>query len=314
MGSAVAALINGAGALIALRLVMGAAAAFIFPTTLSIISQTFLDRAARAKAIGAWAASTGVAVAIGPIVGGELLAHFAWGSVFLTMVPVAALGVVGALLVVPADRAPTANRLDVRGLTVAAIALGSLVYTIIQAPDAGWSSARTLAGFAVAAAALYVLVVVERREPQPMLDVRLFANLRFSAASAAVTVAFFALSGFTFLIVQYFQILRGYSALSTGVRVLPVAAALAVASGIGPALAVRIGNKAVVASGLALLVAAFSWISFQTATMSYGLIVLQMILLGSGLGLSTRRRPNRSWASCGPNRPASAPPSTMRPE
>ncbi len=118
-----------------------------------------------------------------------------------------------------------------------------------------------------------------------MLDVRLFANLRFTAASGAVTTAFFALFGFTFMIIQYFQIMRGYSALSAGVRILPVAVTLAIASGMGPLLAVRIGNKAVVAGGLLLLGSGPFWVSFQTATISYELIVGQMILLGLGLGL-----------------------------
>lgn len=287
LGTGVAALTTSSGALIALRVLMGAAAAFIFPTTLSIISQTFSDRVARAKAIGAWGATTGVAVATGPIVGGELLAHFSWASIFLAMVPVSALGVVGAIVLVPSGRAAVTHRLDVRGLTVAAVALGSLVYTIIEAPNDGWASARTLTGFAVALLAFGVLIAVERREPHPMLDVHLFANLRFTAASGAVTIAFFALFGFTFLIIQYFQIMRGYSPLSAGVRVLPVAVSLAIASGLGPLLAVRIGNRVVVAGGLLLLGSGFFWVSFQTATISYGLIVGQMILLGLGLGLST---------------------------
>ena len=184
IGSAAGAAASSTGALITWRVVMGAAAAFIFPTTLSIISQTFPDRAARAKAIGAWGAATGVAVAIGPIVGGELLAHFWWGSIFLAMVPVAAITMVGALLVIPKGRATTTDPLDLRGLTVSALALTSLVYTVIEAPENGWGSGPTLTGFAVAAAAFTALILVERRQTHPMLDVRLFANMRFTAAAA----------------------------------------------------------------------------------------------------------------------------------
>ena len=288
VGSGVAALAGSIDALITWRVVMGAAAAFIFPTTLSIISQTFPDRAARAKAIGAWGAATGVAVALGPIVGGELLAHFSWGSIFLAMVPVAALTMVAALVLVPADRSPVANPLDLRGLTLSALALSSLVYTIIQAPGDGWSSGRTLAGFAVAAAAFAALAVVEYRQDHPMLDVRLFTNLRFTAASGAVTLAFFALSGFVFLIILYFQIMRGYSALGAGVRVLPVAVAIAVSSGLGTVLAVRIGNKIVVAAGLILVGTGYGWVAaIQAPATSYGVIVVQMVMLGTGMGLST---------------------------
>ena len=286
-GALLAALAGGPGELIAIRVVMGAAAALIFPTTLSVISQTFPDRAARAKAIGAWGAVTGAGVAVGPVAGGALLERFSWVSVFLALVPVAVLALAGTLLVVPAGRAPAANGLDGRGLAASVVALATLVYTVIQAPEHGWGSARTVAGFAVAAAAFTALVLIERRQAAPMLDVRLFTNLRFTAASGAVTVAFFALFGFIFLITQYMQVLRGYGPLSTGVRILPVAASIAVTSATGTLLAVRIGNKAVVGTGLALLVVAFTWISFATATMSYGQIALQMVVLGSGLGLTT---------------------------
>ncbi len=286
-GALVAALAGGPGELIAVRVVMGAAAALIFPTTLSVISQTFPERAARAKAIGAWGAVTGAGVAVGPVVGGALLERFSWVSVFLALVPVAVLALVGALLVVPTGRAAAADGLDVRGLTASVVALATLVYTIIQAPERGWGSGRTLVGFAVAAAAFTALVLIERGQSAPMLDVRLFSNLRFTAASGAVTVAFFALFGFIFLITQYMQVLRGYGPLSTGLRILPVAASIAVTSATGTVLAVRVGNKAVVATGLALLVAAFTWISFATATMSYGQIAVQMVVLGSGLGLTT---------------------------
>lgn len=287
VGSGVAAYAGGTGALIGWRVLMGVAAAFIFPTTLSIISQTFPDRTVRARAIGAWGATAGVAVALGPIVGGELLAHFCWGSIFLVMVPVAALTAVGALAVIPADRVSAHDPLDVRGLVTSVVALTALVYTIIEAPDRGWGSVRTLLGLTAAAVAFGVLVFIERREAHPMLDVRLFTNLRFTAASGAVTLAFFALSGFLFLIVLYFQVMRGYSALETGVRILPVALSLAVASGLGSVLAVRIGNKIVVAAGLLLVASGYAWVAgFQTAHTSYGLIVAQMILLGTGMGLS----------------------------
>ena len=285
--SAVAALAGGPGALVALRVVMGAAAALIFPTTLSIIRSTFPDRGARARAVGAWGAVTGLGVAVGPVAGGALLARWSWTSVFVALVPVALLALAGTWLVVPAGRPAAAGRLDVRGLVVSAVALTSLVFSVIEAPGVGWTSTRTLGGLALAAAAFAALVVVETRVDEPMLDVRLFADLRFTAASGAVTVAFFALFGFIFLITQYMQVLRDWSALSTGLRILPVAAAIAVTSATGTLLAVRVGNKAVVASGLFLLVLAFSWISLASATLPYGVIAAQMVVLGSGLGLTT---------------------------
>ena len=283
-----AAAANGVGSLVFWRVVMGAAAAFILPTTLSIISRSFPDQTARAKAIGAWGAATGAAVAFGPIVGGALLERDSWASVFSVMVPLALVTLVAALLVLPRDKPQAGAPLDLRGLTVSAVALTALVYTIIEAPYWGWASGRTIGGFVLAAAAVGVLIAVERRQPHPMLDVRLFANLRFTAASGAVTLAFFALSGFIFLIILYFQITRGYSALEAGVRTLPVAASIAVSSGIGTVLSVRLGNKVVVSTGLILVAIGYGWVALaQTATTSYGVSVLQMLFLGTGMGLST---------------------------
>src|SRR3954453_24084092 len=147
--------------------------------------------------------------------------------------------------------------------------LATLTYTIIEAPAHGWSSATTLGGFAPAAALLVAFVVRERRTSHPMLDVSLFRDPRFSAASGAVTITFFALFGFIFLITQYFQFVRGYGTLSTGARILPVALSIAVASVVGAMLAPRIGTKAVVTTGLVFFGTAFWWISTVSVDASY---------------------------------------------
>jgi EmrB/QacA subfamily drug resistance transporter len=287
VASVVAALCTDVGELIAVRFAMGAAAALIYPTTLSIITNTFPDRRARAAAIGAWGAVTGLGVATGPVIGGALLERFWWGSVFLALIPVAIVALVGAWLVVPrsrlADRAP----LDRTGLGLSVVALGSLVFTIIEAPDHGWLSPRSMAGFLLTAGVVVLFVGWERSRQDPMLDVGLFTNLRFSAASGSVTVAFFSLFGFIFLITQYFQQLRDYSPLSTGVRILPVAFSIAVSSIVGSRLLVRLGNKAVVAGGLLSLAAAFAWIAMSASLVKYDLIAAQMVLLGTGMGLTS---------------------------
>lgn len=287
LGSAAGSLGSSTGQLIAARAVMGIGAAIVFPTTLSIISNVFTDRVERAKAIGVWGATTGMAVAFGPIVGGWLLENFWWGSVFLAMVPVAAVGFILVTRFVPTSRDPAVPQLDRIGLTLSTATIAVLVYTIIEAPVRGWSAPATLAGFAVAAVALGVFVNWERRVAEPMLDVRLFANLRFSAASGAVTIAFFTLLGFIFLITMYFQFLHGYSPLSTGVRLLPVALSLGAASAIGPQLAVRIGNKAVVAAGLLLMAIGFTWISTSGIHTSYLELAGQMLVTAGGLGFAT---------------------------
>ncbi len=287
VASGIGALCTGADALVAVRFVMGAFAALIYPTTLSIITNAFTERAERAKAIGVWGAVTGLGVAVGPVTGGLLLAHFWWGSVFLALVPVALVAAALAFVLVPESSDPGAARLDLPGLVTSSAAIGLLVYTIIEAPGRGWASTWSIAGFAATAAVAATFVIVERRSATPMLDVSLFRTPAFSAASGAVTVAFFALFGFIFLITQYFQFIRGYGTLSTGVRILPVAITIAIGSVAGARLAGRLGTRVIVVTGLLLFGTAFAWISVSATYESYLQIAAQMVIMGTGLGLTT---------------------------
>ena len=287
VASAIGGLVDSPEALIAVRAVMGVGAALIFPATLSIISNLYTERSERARAIGLWGAMTGLGVALGPICGGWLLEHFWWGSVFVAMAPVAAVTFLGGVFFVPTSRDPSTPPVDVGGLALSTVAIGTLVFTIIEAPEQGWTDPATIGGFAVAAAVAAVFVAWERRRAHPMLDVSLFRNLRFSAASGSIMVIFFALAGFIFLVTQYFQFLKGYAPLSTGVRILPVAICIAVGSLVGVRLAVTLGNKAVVATGVFLVGVSFAWVSANSAATPYGAIVGQMILAGLGMGLTT---------------------------
>jgi EmrB/QacA subfamily drug resistance transporter len=287
VSSAAAALCSSPGELVAARFVMGAFAALIFPTTLAVISNTFPERSERAKAIGVWGAVTGLGVAIGPVSGGLLLSAFSWPSVFVALVPVALLAAAVVARVVPESRDADAAPLDFAGLLTATLTIGTLVYTIIEAPGRGWGSADSLAGFVATIAVGVAFVQIERRREHPMLDVRLFSERAFSAASGAVTVAFFALFGFIFLITQYFQFIRGYGSLSTGARILPVALSIAAASVLGARLAARLGTRAIVSSGLVMFGGAFLWIAQSGTTTPYPVIVVQMLLMGSGLGLTS---------------------------
>src|ERR1700686_3848394 len=221
--SALGALCSSPGQLIAVRFVMGAFAALIFPTTLAVISNTFRERGERAKAVGAWGAVTGLGVASGPVTGGLLLSLSGWPSVFVALVPVSLLAALVVYRVVPESRDPATPPLDRAGLATATATIGTLVYTIIEAPGHGWGAPTTIVGFAAALIFGVVFVRIEKRREPPMLDVSLFRERAFSAASGAVTVSFFALFGFIFLITQYFQFIRGYGTLSTGTRILPVA-------------------------------------------------------------------------------------------
>jgi len=280
-------LTTSAAELIAARGVMGLGAAMIFPATLSLISNTFTEPGKRAKAIGLWGATTGVAIALGPIVGGWLLEHFSWNSIFFTMAPVAAVIAVVAALTVQTSRDVSAPPVDWRGLVLSTAAVATLIYTIIEGPTQGWASGRSIGGFALGALLVAALVVGERRSESPMLDISLFRNPRFSAASGSVTVAFFAISGFSFLITQYFQLFKHYSPFSAGVHLLPVAICVGAASVIGTELAVRVGTRAVVTTGLVFATGFFVWVSTASSTTSYWQIALQMVLGGTGIGLTS---------------------------
>lgn len=274
--------------LIAARAVMGLGAAMTFPATLSLLTGVFTSRRERALAIGLWGATGGMAIALGPIVGGFLLAHYSWSIVFYALVPVSVAVFALVARFVPRAENQSTGRPDVTGLVLSAGFMGVLIYTIIEGPERGWTSTASIAGYAASAMLLAVFIAFERRTDQPMLDVRLFTDMRFSAASAAITIGFFTLLGFIFLMTQFFQFIRGYSALSAGVHLLPVAVSVAVGSTVGTRLAVRFGTKVVVTAGLALMAVFYFWVASDLSpTLSYGIISIQMVVYGLGMGLSS---------------------------
>jgi EmrB/QacA subfamily drug resistance transporter len=281
-------LTSTAGQLIFARCVMGLGAAMVFPATLSLISNVFTERAERARAIGLWGATAGMAIALGPIVGGWLLERFSWASIFFAMAPVALLAVALVAWSVPTSRDPLAPKIDRPGFALSAAAMGVLIYTIIEAPNYGWGSARSIGGFALAVGLFGAFIDREVHTPEPMLDIGLFRIPRFTAASGSVTVAFFSLFGFIFLMTQYFQFIKGYGPLSAGVHLLPVATSVGVASVLGTKLAVRFGTKLVVASGLLMVAGFYGWVAAVIAPSTrYGTIAAQMVLYGIGMGFTS---------------------------
>lgn len=271
--------------LVAGQAVMGLGAAIIYPTTLSIISNVYTQRAQRARAIGLWGAVTGVGVASGPIMAGWLIEHSSWSAIYLCMAALAGVIIVAVVLMVVTSRDPSTPPLDRLGLLLSVLGMAGLVYTIIEAPVRGWSSVSTLGGFAATAVTFALFLGWERHHNVPMVDLGLLRNPRFTAASGSITAAFFALFGFIFVITQYFQLLHGYGPLSTGLRIMPVAVSIAVGSVAGTALAIRIGNKAIVAIGLLLLGSSFAWVAMVvTADTPYQTIAEQMVLMGLGVG------------------------------
>ena len=286
--SVYAATTTSAPQLIVARGLMGVGAALVFPATLAILTNVFVDPVERAKAIGAWSAVVGLAVALGPISGGILLKHFWWGSIFLVNLPVAVIAFVLGALLVPSSKDPHTPPLDPAGIGLSIAAVGLLVFTTIQAPEHGWLSARTIGGFVGALLLFGSFVLVESRSAHPMLDVSVFRNPRFSAASASITSAFFAFFGFIFLITQYFQFVRGYDTLSAGLHTLPFAVAAAITAPLSPRVAFVIGTKRTVSSGLLVMAIGFVISATVGSSSSYWLhIVPSMVLLAIGLQLTT---------------------------
>jgi EmrB/QacA subfamily drug resistance transporter len=285
LGSALSAMAGSAGMLIASRALMGVGGAFIMPSTLSILTATFPAHE-RAKAIGAWAAVSGLGIAIGPVAGGWIVEHADWSWIFLVNLPFVIAALLAQRPLVPESRDPAAPKLDVPGFALSTAGLTALVWAIIEAPQWGWSDARIVGAFAAAAALLAAFVAWERRTPHPMLDVRLFRNPRFSAASGAISLSFFALFGSIFFLTQYLQLVLGYSAFEAGLRVLPVAGALVIASPLSARLSGRVGAKVVVAAGLSLIAAGLLVMTGFETDSSYGLVALAYATLGLGMGLA----------------------------
>jgi len=265
---------------------MGIGGAFIMPATLSIITAVFTDPAERTKAIGLWSAVSGLGVAIGPVAGGWLLAHFSWDSIFLVNLPIVAVALVAGHWLVPASRAPRSGRLDLTGAVLSVAAFSVLTYAIIEAPGYGWLSATTLGLLAASVALLALFVAREARSDHPILPLHLFRNPRFTGAGVTITVLFFALSGVVFLNSQILQFVLGYSPLAAGIRALPSAAALAVFSLLGASLAKRAGTLVPVALGLAAVTGGLALFATASAGSGYGHYILAMIIVCAGIGLA----------------------------
>src|SRR5580693_7175826 len=284
LGSTLAAFSGGTSTLIVARVLMGLGAAFVMPATLSILNAVFPPRE-RPQAIAAWSAVAGVGIVIGPTLGGLLLTHFWWGSVFLINVPLVLLALAGVLMTVPETAEPGSHRLDFAGTLMIAGALFLLVDAIIEAPARGWAAPVTLAEIAAALAGLGLFTWWELRIPNPLIDLRVFAVRAFSAAAASVTVIFFALFGSLFVLTQYLQLVHGYSPLSAGVRALPFAIAMAAVSPVSTVLAGRLGSRVVIPAGIVLMGAGLLDLSTAGVHTSYPPLAIAVAIMGAGMGL-----------------------------
>jgi MFS transporter, DHA2 family, multidrug resistance protein len=283
-GSALAANTDTLGELVSARAVMGVFAAAVFPATLALVVAIFTEPRQRSIAVGIWAGVAGIAIVGGPVVSGWLLAHFSWHSVFWVNVPVALIALVGTWLWVPEVKVAVPHRLDVPGLLLSIAGVSLLVWAIIEAPRHGWTSWQTAVAALAATIGLLAFVVRQLRTADPLLDVRLFRIRRFWVPAAAISVGFFSLFGFIFFFTVYFQAIRGYSTLETGVRALPYAVGIALAAPIAMTIGRRIGTALPVALGLGFMCVGFAVASSADELTAYPTVILPAtIVMGAGL-------------------------------
>ncbi|MFF9001839.1 MFS transporter [Streptomyces achromogenes] len=277
-------LADSAATVIAARAVMGVGAALIMPATLSLLAATF-PRAERAKAITLWTATAGLAIAAGPVVAGALLRDHGWSSTFLINVPVAAVALIAAFVLVPPSKAGHHDRIDYVGGVLSVIWTAALVYMIIEGPHFGWG-AKAIGAAVVAGVGLVAFVLWELRHPRPLLDVRRFTARRFAGSNLAVALFFLAVFGAFYYLTQHLQFVLGYDALQTGVRMLPLAGAVFVGSALTALLTPRVGMKWTVGAGMAGGTVALALLTRVDAGSTYGDFVAPLIILGLAIGLA----------------------------
>jgi EmrB/QacA subfamily drug resistance transporter len=287
-GSAFSAWSGSPDRLIIARACMGVGAAAIMPSTLSILTNVFTTDRDRARAIGIWSGTTGLGVAIGPILGGFLLDHFWWGSVFLINVPIAIAGLIATLWLVPNSCNGLSKRPDPLGALLSMTGLGLWLWAIIEAPNRSWTSPLTLGALGGGAVATAAFVWWERRCDHPMLPLAFFRNRRFSAAISSLALVLFALLGMFFLMTQYLQFSLGFSPLQTGLRVAPIALVLLVAAPLSVLLARsrRLGTKPVVGGGMLLIAVGLGLLSRTSVQSTYTDLLPAFLLIGIGVGLA----------------------------
>jgi len=285
VSSAFAALTVSADGLIALRALMGVGAAPILVLMYSILPSMFSDKE-RMRAVAVTSASTFVGLSLGPLVGGWLLAHYSWGSIFLINPPLIAIALLGVWFLVPESKDGGAPRLDRLGAVLSVAGVTALVYGIIEQPMYGWSGARVLVGVIGGGVLLTVFVVQQLRSRSPLIDLELFRTPRFSWSTIAVAVVMLAIGGVLFILTSFLQIVQGNDAQATGIRLLPLMVGMMVGAGLSDRLTARLGGKVMVAGGLLVAAAGALLLSRAGADTGFALIAAAEVVLGLGLGLA----------------------------
>jgi EmrB/QacA subfamily drug resistance transporter len=273
------------GWLIAFRMLQAVGGSMLNPVAMSIITNTFTDRAERARAVGVWGGVFGISMALGPVVGGVLVATVGWRGIFWVNVPIGLAGIVLTRLFVPESRAPRPRRIDPAGQLLIIVMLGALTYAIIEGPGAGWASAKIIFFFALSAGALVTLLLYEPRREEPLINLQFFRSVPFAGATVIAVSSFAALGGFLFLNTLYLQDARGLSALQAGLYTLPVGAMILIfaqlsgrlVAGRGPRLPLLLAGLGMTAGSAAL-----TGVASNTST---GWLLASYVIFGVGFGL-----------------------------
>ena len=285
------------GQLIAVQAILGAGAALVMPATLSTITSTFPPER-RVRAVGTWAGVSGASAILGLLAAGLLLQEWSWRSIFVFNLAMGLIALIGTVRFIPESADPDAPRLDLVGALLSVAGLAILVYSIIEAPTNGWTSAATLVGIGLGVVVLLGFLAWELRTNDPLLDPRLFRLRGFSAGTLSITAQFFGFFVFVFLMVQYLQFVLGYSALTTALAIVPLAVLMMPAARIlAPAAAVRVGTGTTIAAGLVLIAAGFAVLAQLDPSSNYWLVLGGLLPLGLGMGLAMTPATNAITAS-----------------
>ncbi|MET9493887.1 MFS transporter [Streptomyces sp. NPDC006552] len=300
-GSLVAGLADTTGQLIAARAGMGVGGALLMTTTLAVVVQIF-DDTERVRAIGLWATVNSLGFAVGPLLGGVLLDHFWWGAIFLVNIPVAVVGLVAVLALVPESKNPRGDRPDLPGAVLSTIGMAAVVYAIISGPGEGWTSAATLLPAAVGVGVMAAFVAWELRSPHPMLDMHFFRDQRFTGAVAGAVLVAFGMGGSLFLLTQHLQFVLGYGPLDAGLRTAPLALTVVALNltGVGARLLPRLGAPLAIAAGMSCLAAGLAAIALLGD--GYGGMLAGLIVMGAGIALAMPAMANAIMSAIPPEK------------
>ncbi|MGW1692582.1 MFS transporter [Streptomyces sp. NPDC002399] len=286
IGSLIGSLAHAVPAVVTARCVMGIGAALVMPLALAVLPSLFGAPEDRVKAIGIVSAASALGLPLGPILGGWLLDHFWWGSIFLINIPMVAIGIAACVFLLPETSDPASPKVDAVSTALTATGLGTLIYAIIEAPGRGWGDPLVLGMLAAGVALIAVLVVRERGAGRPMLDMSLLRQRPFLLSTLAATLVMFVMSGLLFILPGYLQAVLGHDAFGTGVRMLPMMGGLIVAAKTGAPVTQRFGARATMTAGLAVLAFAAFLGSRTTIDSGYGFTALWLSVAGVGFGFA----------------------------